>query len=180
MCPLTGQGSLTRTAAPYRSEDILAAVGPVLGTVLVDVSLTWTLDTGISSSLLTTWGEGQREKQGYREMEREAQKKRKRETGRKTGIQRDREGDREKEEERDREKKKERDREGDREKEEERETGRENKMERDREKKTERDREGNRDKQTDKLNRHVPATMARDNETVAVNLTKQPKLTLHC
>ncbi len=43
------------TAAPLRSEEAEAAVGLVLGTVLVLVSEMWIFEQGIPRTLLATW-----------------------------------------------------------------------------------------------------------------------------
>lgn len=47
------------TAAPLRSEDAEAAVGLVLGTVLVLVSKMWIFEQGIPRTLLATWNQTQ-------------------------------------------------------------------------------------------------------------------------
>ena len=49
---------LTMTAMPLRSDPDEAAVGDMLGTVAVDVSLMWILDMGRSSTRLATYTQG--------------------------------------------------------------------------------------------------------------------------
>lgn len=46
---------LTSTAPPLRSEPQLAAVGDVLGTVVVDVSIVYILSAGIPRAVLATY-----------------------------------------------------------------------------------------------------------------------------
>lgn len=52
---LTRSSQAFCTAAPLRSEEAEAAVGLVLGTVLVLVSEMWILEQGIHRTLLATW-----------------------------------------------------------------------------------------------------------------------------